>query len=249
MPAKSLAATRAGALEAARDAPLVSEVTLVELCGFERAGADDSLRELVEAARSAANGGGSVRQTETETETTRSRDESGASSRNQNQRRVVTKKQAPLWRLARRCAPGGDATIWLVAAVSPRDADTDATLATLRFASTFRNVRCVSRRNVDPDAERFVEAEGEARAVAGEVERLAKALAAARARRAEAPVKRASFGRRATEPSPAPKRPRKKGSRKTNSELRRRFAHLGKKKDEEAELRRRASLRGAAASH
>jgi hypothetical protein len=43
------------------------------------------------------------------------------------------------------------------------------------------------------------------------------------------------------------KRPRKKGSRKTNSELRRRFAHLGKKKDEEAELRRRASLRGAGA--
>ena len=36
VPAKTLAATRAGALEAARDAPLVSEATLVELCGFER---------------------------------------------------------------------------------------------------------------------------------------------------------------------------------------------------------------------
>ena len=240
VPAKSLAATRAGALEAARDAPLVSEVTLVELCGFERAGADDSLRELVEAARSAANGGGSVRQTETETETTRSRDESGASSRNQNQRRVVTKKQAPLWRLARRCAPGGDATIWLVAAVSPRDADTDATLATLRFASTFRNVRCVSRRNVDPDAERFVEAEGEARAVAGEVERLAKALAAARARRAEAPVKRASFGRRATEPSPAPNEAGAESEADETDRLRQSLRDV-RAAQETAERRRRAA--------
>ena len=73
---------------------------------------------------------------------------------------------------------------WVVAAVSPRDDDADATLATLRFASAFRNVRCLSRRNVDPDAELFVETESEARAVEGEVERLAKALAAARARRA-----------------------------------------------------------------
>jgi hypothetical protein len=94
---------------------------------------------------------------------------------------------------------------WVVAAVSPRDADVDATRATLRFASTFRNVRCVSRRNVDPDAERFVEAESEARAVAGEVERLAKALAAARARRVSSAPKRAaaSFGRRATFEDPA----------------------------------------------
>ena len=93
---------------------------------------------------------------------------------------------------------------WVVAAVSPRDDDADATLATLRFASAFRNVRCLSRRNVDPDAELFVETESEARAVEGEVERLAKALAAARARRAEAPAKRASFGRRATfDPAPS----------------------------------------------
>ena len=181
VPAKTLAATRAGALEAARDAPLVSEATLVELCGFERARADDSLRELVEAVSSAANGVEAATKKE-----------------------KADKREAPLSRLARRCRPGGDAMTWVVAAVSPRDDDADATLATLRFASAFRNVRCLSRRNVDPDAELFAEAESEARAVEGEVERLAKALAAARVRRAEAPAKRASFGRRATfDPAPS----------------------------------------------
>jgi len=204
VPAKTLAATRAGALEAARDAPLVSEATLVELCGFERARADDSLRELVEAVSSAA--AASLHREK--------RPKNGVSTEKALPRlgggddtgtRIT--REAPLLRLARRCL-GGDAMTWVVAAVSPRDADVDATCATLRFASTFRNVRCVSRRNVDPDAERFVEAESEARAVAGEVERLANLLAAARARRAEAPAKRApaSFGRRAflTFEDPAP---------------------------------------------
>ena len=189
VPAKTLAATRAGALEAARDAPLVSEATLVELCGFERARADDSLKELVEAVSSAA-AASLHREKRDDTKPT------PAPAR-------VT-REAPLLRLARRCL-GGDAMTWVVAAVSPRDADVDATRATLRFASTFRNVRCVSRRNVDSDAERFVEAESEARAVAGEVERLAKALAAARARRVSSAPKRAaaSFGRRATFEDPA----------------------------------------------
>ena len=184
VPAKTLAATRAGALEAARDAPLVSEATLVELCGFERARADDSARELVEAVSSAANEASRQRQKRR--------------TKTLHPAHTVTLK-APLSRLTRRCRPGGDAMTWVVAAVSPRDDDADATLAApLRFASAFRNVRCLSRRNVDPDAELFVETESEARAVEGEVERLAKALAAARARRAEAPAKRASFGRRAT---------------------------------------------------
>ena len=183
VPAKTLAATRAGALEAARDAPLVSEATLVELCGFERARADDSTRELVEAVSSAANG--------VETATKKAD-------------KKTLHREAPLSRLTRRCRPGGDAMTWVVAAVSPRDDDADATLASLRFASAFRNVRCLSLRNVDPDAELFAETESEARAVEGEVERLAKALAAARARRAEAPAKRASFGRRATfDPAPS----------------------------------------------
>ena len=181
-PARTLAATPAGALEAARGATTVGEAIFVEPCGLERARADDSLRELVEAVFAAARG------VETATtETTPNRE----------------KRETPLSRLARLCLPGGDAMTWLVAAVSPRDADVDATLATLRFASAFRNVRFVSRRHADPDAERFVEAEREARTAAREVERLAKAFAAAKARRAEAPVARASFGRRATH-APAP---------------------------------------------
>jgi hypothetical protein len=206
VPAKTLAVTRAGALEAARDAPLVSEATLVELCGFERARADDSLKELVEAVSSAAAASlHREKRVSSRVSTEKAFLRSGGSDDTKPAlvpARVT--REAPLLRLARRCL-GGDAMTWVVAAVSPRDADVDATRATLRFASAFRNVRCVSRRNVDPDAERFVEAESEARAVAGEVERLAKALAAARARRVSSAPKRAaaSFGRRATFEDPA----------------------------------------------
>ena len=175
------AATAAAAAATTPPPPLVSRLHLVDLAGAERVDDDRSLRALVDvvasaAAASRARGG---------LEPTRGVAAAASSA--------AASSASPLADALREHF-GGNAKTWIVATVSPSDADCAVTAATLRFLADARAIRGRAIVNVDPDARELEEAEAEAEDAARALESARRRFAEARAATQTAADADGSFG-------------------------------------------------------